>query len=816
MSEDQTSTEAAGSPGLTDSGREDHATEFTSLQLRRAQGRSIWESVFSALASATTMGAHVTGYLLRLGATPFQLGLMGAIPSLAELMQLAGSDVVERLRRRKIPWLLSYALARCIWVPFFCVPFLLIGFSSSARLWLVLGLMMVGYGCFSMALPMWFSWMADLVPSRVRGRFFGARFFTATLTAMIGSLAVGHFLDLFPKEDDFRGFAVIALAGVACGLASALIQGSMPEPAVKQGAERRSSFKRFLVPLRSSSFRPLLVFVFIFAFARLLIQPWATVFLLKHLKLPYLWIYGMLCLFQVTNALSARVWGRLQDRYGNRPVYAICACGFALLPIFWVICQNITWFFLLPVCYVIGGFLSGGFTLSQNNLMLSLSPREGRSAHVAVLYVIQGMGVALGTMTAAFLFAHWESIQFSALGLEFTPYHLIFLTTLLARMAALPLLRRIKEEGVASPGYVLRRFRVADPFFTSMHVATIAGAVSESRRLRAARGLGTKHRSAIAIEALVNALDDASEEVRVEAARSLGEIGDHEAIPPLVERLGSEDSHLRAASAEALGRIRRREGVEPLIERLQDEEKLVRGSAARALGEIRDDRAAEPLMDSLTREQDPFVFSSSAAALGKLGALRAIWTILPAFRDARQPLVRRQLANAIANLLGSEGEFYAIQAAEIDVPGSGVARIFERVRRRCDRAARRNKRFPRDWREMLTAIERAYDGERFGECTRDLQPLAQAAAMAGLSSAAEDFGPGDYESLLNTVAVARPKLGSNLWFVLLLNQEEHFAPELIRREEALLGIYALQQVIHRLIKGQKEEPDERLRRGPYG
>jgi HEAT repeat protein len=102
------------------------------------------------------------------------------------------------------------------------------------------------------------------------------------------------------------------------------------------------------------------------------------------------------------------------------------------------------------------------------------------------------------------------------------------------------------------------------------------------------------------VKGLIKALgDEKDSDVRGNAARALGTIGDARAVEPLIIRaLGDSDHGVRWNAAEALGKIGE-PTVEPLIRALVDGSNDVRQNAAQALGTIGDARAVEPLIRAL-------------------------------------------------------------------------------------------------------------------------------------------------------------------------------------------------------------------------
>jgi HEAT repeat protein len=125
--------------------------------------------------------------------------------------------------------------------------------------------------------------------------------------------------------------------------------------------------------------------------------------------------------------------------------------------------------------------------------------------------------------------------------------------------------------------------------------------VDPDHRGLAARYLGELG-DAESIPAIRRLLDAADEDVRIDAARSLGLLKSAADVPRLFELARHDPSPLvRDWAVGAIGRIGQRETVEPLIELLSDE--LWRVRAGAALARIGDQRALEPVREAARREE---------------------------------------------------------------------------------------------------------------------------------------------------------------------------------------------------------------------
>ncbi|MGB2842281.1 MAG: HEAT repeat domain-containing protein [Halobacteriota archaeon] len=117
---------------------------------------------------------------------------------------------------------------------------------------------------------------------------------------------------------------------------------------------------------------------------------------------------------------------------------------------------------------------------------------------------------------------------------------------------------------------------------------------------------------------LIKALQYKSDlEVRINAEKALGDVGDIRAVVPLIQALKDENWRVRSEAARALGKIKGALAVETLVHALEDEDSDVRKRAAAALGNI-GEPAVEPLIHAL-KDEDSDVRKRVTVALDKIG-----------------------------------------------------------------------------------------------------------------------------------------------------------------------------------------------------
>lgn len=646
--------------------------QLSPLKIRRGLSRSILAGTVGVVFFIVAVGQILTGFALRLGANSVQIGLIGALPLIVSPVQLLAAVLLERRGKRRPVWMITTVVHRAVWVAILAIPFVVHPVPSMKAVWCLILLLLVSWGFAAFSTPYWQSWIADLIPEGKGGEFWGRRTSLCTASAMISLVLLSRLLDSFPDERKFVGFALVFGIAVILGELDLIIHWGVPEPRMVMRERRPTVAEALRLPFTHKHFRGFIIAQGAWFAAVFLMAPFVNVFFLENLQLSYLTISVLNAVGQLAIVGSSHAWGFVTDRFGSKPVQKMCYALVAAYPLALVLCTKTNAMWVLVPASFVAGVANAGASVANMNLLLGLPPREGKSMYLAAYNSIVQIPGAIAPVLGGLLVRSIGDRVFWADGVALDALKVLFLVSAVARLAVLPLLNLVAEVSDRSVGYVVRQMFYGNPFRLVMGMVAY-GRGDEKRRVKAARALG-RSKSPLAVPGLARALDDPSRQVRGEAAKALGAMRSREAVRILLEKLKDPESGIQAESAEALGEIGDNEAVSALLERLGDADPSVRESVSWALGAIGDRRAAEPLLQSLENERDPRVFAALAEALAKLGEIRAIRSILPRMRQARLPALRRQLAVAVGNLIGRQGEFYRILEEEENTRGAAVAR----------------------------------------------------------------------------------------------------------------------------------------------
>ena len=682
-----------------------HATDISSGALRRGLRLSVAASSLGMVFFAVILNMPFQMLLEALGASGFLIGLFGTIRQLALLMQIPGSLMMESLKRRKYAWATLGVIHRLLVL----VPAWLAWrrpHAGDTVQWILVAIT-VSFVIESLAAPAWTSWMADLVPPSMRGRFWGRRQAIVSIVSLLSIGAAGWMLDWFRGRgggETLDGFALLLVIAALFGAADILLHTAVPEPARRPALPGRHWVTRILQPMRHPSFRNLALAVGVWGFSCTMAGSFNAIYLKRVFGISYTELSAVTICGTLGVIGFSMLAGYLVERMGARTLAVVVMCLAPLCSAVWFFVTNAPMQLAVPfigtvqttqvvvlICAV--SLVSGGIYsmlgVCHLSLLAGIAPKRERTlamaVHMCVIGLLTAGGAVVGGRLVDFITTH--PIDFFLAGgtrLNYTQI-LHVLHSILVWTVAVPLMMRVRarrEPLNVAEGF--DRVVLVNPirFAIGVYQAQVLSAPSRrKRRLQAAEAIGNAG-AEITIADLIPRLDDPVIDVREAAALALGRIGGREAHAALLAKIDEPDNDLTLIALRALRFAPDARLVDRLLAHLDDKEPYVVREVVRTLGACGDPRAVGPLVALLNRTPQGPLVAITAEVLGRLGDISALYVILPRFRLA--PVARRQRALAVAcgDLLGSPDGFYRLLTREERSPGAGVAHDLARARRR--------------------------------------------------------------------------------------------------------------------------------------
>ncbi|MEG5208833.1 MFS transporter [Microcoleus sp. ARI1-A1] len=392
------------------------ALKISKQDVRSTLKASTIEGVFATVFESATTGLLLSNFLLQVGASSVEIGILSAIPMLVNLLQPLGAYIADRTTSRHWYNLAIFGLSRLLWLVLVVAIVWGRQHADPQQLlqWTLVTVIAASVLA-AFATSNWFSWMAAVVPHRLRGRYFGFRNSATSLVTLLGVPLMGLFVSTW-GADPILSYGVVLFLGVVAGMISLGYQFLMvdvnPQVYGKDAQSDRLTEKKEkqstdFVPsvLKDSNFLMFILYFSVWTFAVNLSAPFFNIYLLKDLSLDVSLVTVYSSLSSGANLLLLLFWGKLADRWGNRPLLIAVGLVVAVTPLLWLGTGNYpfaVWVWL-PLLHLVGGTTLGAIALCTNNIQMEIAPHQQPSTYFAIAAAVSGVAGALGTTAGGFL-----------------------------------------------------------------------------------------------------------------------------------------------------------------------------------------------------------------------------------------------------------------------------------------------------------------------------------------------------------------------------------------------------------------------------
>jgi MFS family permease len=367
--------------------------------IERGKAALVSESALGSLSGSLYGGVVLVGFALTLEASPLTIGLLAALPLLAQAAQLPAIALVERVRQRRKIAVISVTAARAfilllVVIPHAVPPQARLGYVIAAELAIsILG----SIGACALN-----SWLHQLLPREGLGAFFARRLFWGTALACVGALVAGQVVDQWPYEESVRAYSFIFALGALAGFLGSWILAQVPEPAMQSTGPHATISQKIRAPFMDPEFRRLIVFMGAWSVASNLAAPFVAVYLMQQHDYPLSTVTVLWAASQLANAFTLYLWGRVSDRLSNKavlavavPVYFACVLGlvFAAMP-----APHMLTLPLLSVIHVVMGAAAGGIALASGNISLKLAAPGQGTAYLAAISLASSLAGGIASL----------------------------------------------------------------------------------------------------------------------------------------------------------------------------------------------------------------------------------------------------------------------------------------------------------------------------------------------------------------------------------------------------------------------------------
>ncbi|AZN42937.1 MFS transporter [Paenibacillus albus] len=364
---------------------------------RRGLLTSIREGIPAVIVANLLGGPILTIYIVYLGGTASDVGLVMAIPALANLVQLVAAFYMQRFTNRRLLLTIFGSLHRILWVTTGLIPFLV---PEELRVGVFIGLFFMSFISASASSVFWTSLVADMVPPQVRGTYFGIR---NTIHWAVGSIVLLVGGQILERMNDQSGFIILYAISAVCAVWNGMELWRYPNPPF-QKSEASSSAALFLKPLKDRGFMKATVFIAIYILLQNMAIPLFSYVMLETLHISKWMITVITTVQMVVTMFSYYYWGNLNTKYDARTLLLWALPIIAASCVLWVGIEIIPVIAVLLLVNIVFGFGAGGYNLLIFNFIIGDTPKSDRPMYVALFAALTGITGFIGPLVGGWIY----------------------------------------------------------------------------------------------------------------------------------------------------------------------------------------------------------------------------------------------------------------------------------------------------------------------------------------------------------------------------------------------------------------------------
>ena len=368
----------------------------------------------------------------------------------------------------------------------------------------------------SIAITAYFPWRQEYVPDSVRGKYAATTNIVAQLTGMGAVLFAGWVVG---RSGDIDRFLILIGLAVIIGLVSAGLATRIPGGAPVSLPTEQTGLGKTLATLRDGNFRYYLLGLGLITFANAPEATFVPLFMQREAGLSEsqtIWLQiGVL----IGGFASTYFWGWASDRYGSKPVIQSGLYLRLFLIMGWIFIPRDT-----PTTLSIAlglaalqGITAIAWVIGEGRLLyVRIVPPERKAEYMGVYYAVLGLFGGLSQLFGGRLVDLMAGLSGEYGGITLDPFTPLFIISFMLTVGGVWLFYRVDSDHVFSVRQFAGMFVHGNPFRALGSVVRYHYARDERTAVVATTQLG-QTRSPLAVEELLDALDDPRFNVRFEA-----------------------------------------------------------------------------------------------------------------------------------------------------------------------------------------------------------------------------------------------------------------------------------------------------------
>lgn len=358
------------------------------MNYKKEYKKYLTSSVLDTANNKITSHSFLSAFAIYLGLTDFAIGIYALLDTMTNVIQVFAAPLFSKIGQSKKVVLINYSIYRISSICFAFIPFIsndlsirTLLFFTFASIYAVTGEM--GYITFV-------NWRMSLIKKEDRTTFASTRNILKNTVVLVFSLIMGVVLDRFTAFGyELYGFIILFVIVFIIAFIDITLRINTYKPEIIQ--EKISIKDNIIIPAKDKTFRSVLITCGLNRFAYGIGTMYLNVFLLRYLKISYIYYSILNIILNLSDALSSKFWGnKSKERKWEKvilPMSIIFIVAFTILFSF----TNNYLIYLLPIVYILLGLGNASYEMYDHIAIYENSKNKMQTSYVTFERFIEGL-----------------------------------------------------------------------------------------------------------------------------------------------------------------------------------------------------------------------------------------------------------------------------------------------------------------------------------------------------------------------------------------------------------------------------------------
>lgn len=358
------------------------------MNYKKEYKKYLTSSILDTANNKIASNSFITAFAVYLGLSNFAIGIYAVLDTITNIIQIFAAPLFSKIGQSKLVVLTNYTIYRLSSVCFAFIPFLTKDVNSRTFLFFIFAVIYAITG--ELGYITFVNWRLTLVKKEDITKFASTRNIYKNTLVMIFSLLMGVILDQFTENgNELYGFMILFIIVFLIAFIDIFIRINTYKPSIEdKNITIKDSISK---PATDKSFRKILVIGGLNRFAYGMGTMYLNVFLLRYLKIDYLYYSILNILINFSDALFSKYWAKKsQDRNWSKVLIPMCLTYIIIFLTLFILNDKIL-IYCLPIIYILIGCANSAYEMFDHIAIYEHSKEDYKTSYVTFERFIEGI-----------------------------------------------------------------------------------------------------------------------------------------------------------------------------------------------------------------------------------------------------------------------------------------------------------------------------------------------------------------------------------------------------------------------------------------